>query len=233
MLFVGMTAYAVHISMKDRAAFIAATQDAPQEKHLLTYLAALFHDGDKVADQAAQIVCELLGRLSKDQLACIPDQCWIRLCPRVEDTRSGYFNEKELNRNDQVQVAVFSAIMRMKRMESLPYVESWMLKTSRHSLAFVRNLHACHEALLKYQASLQHSSTLLRPSSSEAATTGELLRPVSGTQPSEIGEQLLRGWQREENGFIDRSDAAVSCASFELTLGDRADAQQNRNEDKA
>ena len=212
-LFFGMMAHAVHISVKDRAAFIAATRDAPQEENLLTYLSALFHDGDRVADQAAPIVCELFGRLSEDQLAFIPDQYWIRLCPRVEDTRSGYFNEKKRDRNDQVQVALFSVIMQMKRMKSLPYIESWMKhrNKNRHSGDFVRTLYACHEALLKHQASLQHSSPLLRPSSPEAATPEELLRPVMGTHPSETetGEQLLRASIGQDPCVSDRNETCL------------------------
>ena len=219
-LFIGMMAYAIHLITKDRVAFIAATLEAPQDENLLTYIPALFHDGEKMADQAAPIVCELLGRLSEEQLACIPDQYWICLCPRVEDTRSGYFNEKKRDRNDQVQVAVFTAIMRMKRMKSLPYIESWMKhrNKNRHSGAFVRTLHACHEALLNHQAGLQHSSTLLRPSSAEAAIPEELLRPVMGTHPSETdtGEQLLRASIGQDPCVSDRKEMC-------LPVGDRDD----------
>ena len=193
-LSIGMGVYSTCLIMRNRADFVEATLEAPQEKDLLTYILACSHSDDKVADQAAAIVSELLGRLSEDQLACIPEVHWRMLCPLPDNTPSGYSDEKKRNRNDQVQAALFSAIMRMKRMEALPNIESWMLKTSRHSGAFVRSLHACHDALLKHQASLQHSSTLLRPASAEAATPEELLRPVMGTRPSETdtGEQLLR-----------------------------------------
>jgi len=195
-----------YFATKERAAFIAANLHAPEEKDLLKYIFALLHDGERVQDQAAPIVCELLGRLSEDQLAYIPEESWRRLCKYPEDTPSGYSDEKKLDRNDQVHVAVFTAIMKLKRMKSLPYIERWMehLNVTRHSGAFVRTLHQCHETLLNHQASLQHSSTLLRPSSAEAAAAPDvLLRPAAGTHQSssDKGEQLLRASAGQDTGF--------------------------------
>ena len=206
--FFGMIGAAVCLGVKDRAALIAATLNAPEEKDLLTYIWAFFHDGDKVQAQVAPIICELLGRLSEDELACIPQAYWNRLCPLPEKTPSGYPDEKKVGIYDSIYAAGFSAIMRSKRIASLPCIDEWMghLKANRHSGAFVRTLHECYYLLHAHQDMLPHSSTLLRPASAEAASPEKMLRPVMGTQKSETetGKQLLRASTGQNSGVSNK-----------------------------
>ena len=95
-------------------------------------------------------------------------------------------------------------------MESLPNIESWIdhRNVNRHSRDFVRTLQECHQTLLNHQAILQHSSTLLRPSSAEATTLDTLLRPLTGTHPYETdsGEQLLRASEGQEPNSADQNE---------------------------
>lgn len=194
--FAGMIVYGSNVGERDRTAFVDATLEAPEEKDLLTYMWVFFHGSAKEKAQTAPIVAALLERLPDDALAAIPELQWKRLCPAPEVTVSGYAEKEDVAQRDLVHAAAFAAITRIKRLESLPQIESWVQhrNLNRHSGDFIRALHACYEALQSHEASLSHSSTLLRPASAEAAAPDQLLRPVSGTHSNaaESGAQLLR-----------------------------------------
>ena len=191
-LFIGMLIYAARLCQRERAAVIASTLDAPEDEHLLTYILAFHCDRGEVHDQAAQAVAVLLARLSEDKLACISDEDWSRLCPPSKESPMGFIPDDRANRDDDLNVAVFLAIMKLGRMKSLPYIERLTKSEglSSHSESYVRTLTECHQALLANRICHEQSATLLRPSAAKAATPGELLRPVSGTQQFETETTL-------------------------------------------
>lgn len=195
LFFFGVTIAGVWFLTKKRAAFVAATVDAPVEEDLLTYISAFLHGEEAVQAQTAPIVADLLDRLSEDKLVRIPDIYWERLCTPPLDTRSGYPTEKNRTGNDQVYTAVFSAIRRLKRLKSLRAVEQWTQhrNVTRHSGPFARALFDCYQTLVDHQALLDRSDMLLRPSTMEMATAEVLLRPAvgSGLSAMETGERLL------------------------------------------
>jgi len=225
-LFLGMFVYGAKLVERERAAVIASALDAPEEDSLLIYIWASDVDHGEVRKHAAQILYGLLPQISEDKLARVGDEWWSRLCPLPrDDNPMGWPREDKEDRED-LDVAVFSAIIRLKRMKSLPYIEQLMksLDTSPHSDAYIRTLAECYQALLTNQMRHEQSAVLLRPSAETGSSDG-LLRPVLGSPPfvTETGEQLLRASTGEDPCVFGRKETALFGAALEHERGHRAD----------
>jgi len=198
--------HVLRVSQQERTALVNATLEAPEAQYLPMYISAYSCDGEKMHERMAPIVCELLGRMSEDELTCLPDSYWIMLCPHPKITPTGYSAGERVGQDDPVHAAVFSAIRRLKRMASLPCIEGWMqhLDPERHSETYVRTLTECYETLVNHPPYHDLSVTLLRPST-EPTSSEELLRPVSGTHrfDTDSGVQLLRASNEAETSVVE------------------------------